>query len=262
MKCFKWIYFIFLTCFYSNSQAQVNSQYMIIAHRGASFDAPENTLASAKLGWEQQADAVEIDIHLSADNRIMVIHDKDTKRTTGVDLPVAATSSSRLRELDAGSWKNEKYKGEKIPFLNEILAIIPEGKKLIIEIKSNKDIVPYLKEELEKSGKVHQCEIISFDFEALCSAKNALPDIPAYFLSGNLKTDEFKNLLPKLKEYKINGFNLHFSAITPEMAKLCKLNKIPLYSWTIDDVEVAKKLIALGVIGITTNKPASFFIHF
>ncbi|NCB09561.1 MAG: glycerophosphodiester phosphodiesterase, partial [Bacteroidia bacterium] len=57
------------------------SQNTIIAHRGASFDAPENTVASAKLGWEQGADAVEIDIYLSKDNRVMVIHDKDTKRT-------------------------------------------------------------------------------------------------------------------------------------------------------------------------------------
>lgn len=258
MNSLRWISFILFLGFYSNVQAQ----YMIIAHRGASFDAPENTVASAKLGWEQKAHAVEIDIHLSADSKIMVIHDFTTKRTTGVDLPVAATTSLKLRELDAGSWKDEKYRGEKVPFLSEILSIIPEGKKLIIEIKSDKNIVPFLKEELERSGKKNQCEIISFDFDALSSSKKILPEIPVFFLVGKLNTDEFATLLPKLRENRINGLNLHFSAITPEIAQLCKQNNIPLYSWTIDDLEVAKKLISFGVVGITTNKPASFFIHF
>src|SRR5262245_28223442 len=69
----------------------------IVAHRGASFDAPENTVASAKLGWQQEADAVEIDIHLSKDGRIVVLHDADTKRTTAVVGKAAETSSADLR---------------------------------------------------------------------------------------------------------------------------------------------------------------------
>src|SRR5690606_25591938 len=96
----------------------LTAQNTYIAHRGASYDAPENTVTAAKLAWEQGADAVECDIHLSKDNRIMVIHDKDTKRTCSnkKNLSIADSPSTLLRDLDAGSWKDKKYKGEKIPF--------------------------------------------------------------------------------------------------------------------------------------------------
>lgn len=228
---------------------------LIIAHRGASFHAPENTVASAKLGWAQKADAVEIDIHLSADKKIMVIHDAGTKRTTGKDYKIASTTSDTLRKLDAGSWKSAEFNGEKVPFLTEILDLIPKKQKLVIEIKSNKELVPLLKEQIEKSGKKKQCIIISFDFDALVDAKNAMPDIPAYYLSSKITPQTFDELLSRLRENKIDGLNLNFSTITPEVADLCKKNNIPLLAWTVDDPEIAKKLIAMGVTAITTNKP-------
>ena len=101
----------------------MNAQHFFIAHRGDSFVAPENTVASAKSAWQAGADAVEIDIHLSKDNRIMVIHDSDTKRTCSgkKNLEVAKTPSVILRDLDAGIWKGQEFKGEKIPFLPEII---------------------------------------------------------------------------------------------------------------------------------------------
>lgn len=240
---------------FAYGQKNVLKKVKIIAHRGASFHAPENTLASAKLGWEHNADAVEIDIHLSADKKIMVIHDAGTKRTTGEDFKIATTPSEKIRALDAGSLKSETYKGEKIPFLYEVLDIIPKGKQLVIEIKSNKELVPLLKAEIEKSGKMKQCVIISFDFDALVEAKKALPKIPSYYLSSKVGPETFPELLKRLQDNKIDGLNLNSSTITPELSALCNQNKIPLYAWTIDDVEVAKKLIDLGVTGITTNKP-------
>src|SRR5690349_6499814 len=116
----------------------------IVAHRGASFDAPENTVASAKLGWEQKADAVEIDIYLSKDGRIVVLHDADTKRTAGSVGKVVESTAEHLRTLDAGSWKGADWKGEKIPFLEEIIATVPEGGRLFIEIKCGPEILPEL----------------------------------------------------------------------------------------------------------------------
>lgn len=246
---------IFLSNLETMAQEPNFKNVQIIAHRGASFHAPENTVASAKLGWEHGADAVEIDIHLTADKKIMVIHDTGTKRTTGKDYKIASTSSDTLRTLDAGSWKSEQYKGEKLPFLNEILEIIPGNKKLVIEIKSNKELVPILKDEIEKSGKMSQCIIISFDFDALVDAKKALPKIPAYYLLSKVTAQTFEELLPRLKESNIDGLNLNYNTITLEMANLCKKHNIPLLAWTVDDPEVSKKLVSSGVSAITTNKP-------
>ena len=97
----------------------------IIAHRGASHDAPENTLAAVRLGWKRNADAVEVDVYLSKDGKIVVIHDENTKRTTGHDGLVHKMTWAQLRQLDAGSWKNKKFKGEPIPLLSHLLETIP-----------------------------------------------------------------------------------------------------------------------------------------
>src|SRR4030042_6528931 len=91
-----------------------SGQVEIIAHRGASYLAPENTVASSMLAWELCSDAVEVDIYLSKDNRIMCIHDSNTKRTSGQDYVVKETDSGVLRKLDVGLFKDSKYKGEKI----------------------------------------------------------------------------------------------------------------------------------------------------
>ena len=111
----------------------------IVAHRGASFDAPENTLAAFRLAWEQGADAVEGDFYLTADQQIVCLHDKDTKRTAPnqTSRVVSKSTLAELQQLDVGSWKAEKYKGEKIPTLQEVLKVIPANKKILIEIEVN-----------------------------------------------------------------------------------------------------------------------------
>ena len=123
------------------------AQPFYIAHRGASYLAPENTVAAARLAWELGADAVEVDIHLSKDNKVMVIHDKDTKRIckTVSNLVIKSSESGLLRELDAGIWKGEHFKGEKIPFLSEIIETVPEGKTLVVEIKCGSEVIPEMK---------------------------------------------------------------------------------------------------------------------
>jgi len=116
----------------------------IIGHRGASFDAPENTLASVHLAWAQGADAVEIDVHLSLDGRLVAIHDANTRRTTRVNRKVARQTLAQLRALDAGRWKAPRWAGEKIPTLEEVLGTIPPGQRLFVEIKSRADAAPEL----------------------------------------------------------------------------------------------------------------------
>src|SRR3954454_13113161 len=100
----------------------------IIGHRGAASDAPENTLASFRLAWEQQADAIECDVRLSKDVHIVAIHDAETKRTAGVDVAVVDQTLAELRRLDVGRWKDERFAGEPIPTLAEILTTVPVGK--------------------------------------------------------------------------------------------------------------------------------------
>ena len=234
----------------------------IIAHRGASYQAPENTRASALLAWEQNTDAVEIDVYLSKDNRIVVRHDKNTKRTSGVDLKVSEATSQELRKLDVGSWKDLKYAGEKVPFIEEIIETIPPKKKLFVEIKCGPEIVPILTKTLVESGKIEQIVIIAFDLEVATQAKQAMPQVPVYWLLSTKKDNETKQQLPHdpknlqiAQDRGLDGLDVHYAGVTPEFMQAVKQFGQKLYVWTVDDPVEAQRLVDLGVTGITTNRP-------
>jgi glycerophosphoryl diester phosphodiesterase len=233
----------------------LTAQNTFIAHRGASFLAPENTLASAKLAWELGADAVECDIHLSKDNRIMVIHDKNTKRTCSgkTNLSIAGTPSTLLRDLDAGSWKDTKYTGEKIPFLSEMIETVPEGKTLVVEIKCGNEVIPALVRLMEKCKKKEQIVFISFDWKTIVEVKKTFPQSKCYWLSSS-KTG-LHNKIKEAADNKLDGVNLEYSIIDEEVVKIAKENNLEVLAWTVDDPEEAKRLSKLGVTKITTNRP-------
>ncbi|MBA4410023.1 MAG: glycerophosphodiester phosphodiesterase family protein [Bacteroidota bacterium] len=244
-------YFSFVLFLQINLAAQ--AQPSIIAHRGSSFTAPENTVAAAQLAWQQNADAVELDIYLSKDNRVVVIHDSNTKRTTGQEFNVAETSADVLRSLDAGDWKNELYKGEKIPFLEEMIATIPDGKKMVIEIKCGVEVLPALKLAVDLSGKKQQLIFIAFGWETILATKQLFPENACYWLSGWAP-----EVQEKMKESAIkglDGLNLNNKIVDKKTVRRAKRLGLEMLSWTIDDAEEAKRLVKLGVTGITTNRP-------
>ncbi len=234
---------------------QLQAQQMIIAHRGASHLAPENTIASAKLAWELGADAVEIDVHLSKDNRVMVIHDKDTKRTCSgkTNLAIAKYPSMLLRDLDAGIWKGEEFKGEKIPYLEEIIETVPVGKTLLVEIKSGEEILDHIQYVLEKYGSEKNIVFIAFNWNTIVETKKRFPDHKCYWLSDS-KTS-VKKRISEVRKVRLDGINLSNKIIDNEIMDLCNAEGIEVFAWTIDDPDEAKRLIGLGVKGITTNRP-------
>jgi len=242
--------------------AGCTSKMEIIAHRGASHLAPENTVASAELAWVKNADAVEVDVYLSQDERIVVIHDKTTKRTGGEELEVAKTPAPRLRELDVGSFKSKAYAGERIPFLEEILETVPKDRRLFVEIKCGPEVVSPLENAIEASGKREQIVIIAFDFETVKAAKRLMPDIPAYWLVGTKKDKETEAWIPHdpalvadVASSGLDGLNVHWAGVTEEFAARVHAAGLGLYVWTVDDAAEARRLAKLGVAGITTNRP-------
>lgn len=230
------------------------AQVEYVAHRGASFEAPENTLASAKLAWEQGVDAVELDCYRSADNRIVVIHDGNTRRTSGQDYKVKDTGSEVLRTLDVGSYKGLQYKEEKIPFLEEEIALVPPGKKLVIELKMQGDILPEVEKVVKASGKQNQLIFICFDRQTILDAKKVFPGIPCYWLSAS-KSDLLKNIR-SIADNGLEGVDLHYSVVDDEVMAMAKDLKLEVYAWTVDDPAIALRLIKSGVKSITSNRPA------
>lgn len=236
----------------------------IIAHRGASHEAPENTLASLRLGWEQGADADELDIHMSKDGQAVVIHDGTTKRNIGVDKKVAEQTLAELQTLDAGAWKGPQWKGEKLPTLADALATIPDGKRMFIEIKCGAEVLPELERVVKACGKKpEQLVIIAFDYKTAEQAKKLLPSLRVYWLasykadkkSGELP--QIETLIEKVKAAKLDGLDLdHKFPIDAAFVAQIKAAGLGIYVWTVNDIEIARRLVKSGVDGITTDRPA------
>ncbi len=238
---------------------------IIVAHRGESYEAPENTLASMQLAWERGAQAIETDIRLSSDHQIVAIHDDNTRKTAGKDCPVAAQTFAQLRELDAGSYKGEKWTGEKIPTLTEILQTIPPEGKISIEIKAGLEIVQPLAEILHQTQlNPQQICLIAFDFEVLIAARNTFPSCRTHWLVDLKNTPDnrgtsLERAIETAQQNHVTGLDIGVN-IDPEntqniiWVKGVKKAGLELYAWTVNDVALAKKLIEAGIDGITSDR--------
>ena len=236
----------------------------IIAHRGASEDAPENTLPAMQLAWEQGADAAELDLWLSRDGKLVVFHDADTKRFAEPVRKIKEMTLEEIQQLDVGAFKGAPFKGVRVPALESILATVPAGKRIVLELKDGPELIPEFARVVKASGlKTKQMCVISFKEDNLRASKKALPDVPHYFLKGykaDAKTGELPPLEPLLtlcREAEFEGLNLHFDwPVTAEFTARVKAEKLKLLIWTVDDAAVARRLAAAGVDAITTNRPA------
>ena len=236
----------------------------IIAHRGASHDAPENTLESFQLGWKQEADAIELDIMASKDGQIVVIHDPNTKRLAGVDRPVVEQTFDELRSLDVGKWKDARFAGTRIPLFSDVLASIPEGKRLFIEIKSGAEILPELKRELAAARRLPaQTVLIGFSSKTMAEAKRAFPELQVYWIvdiKPNPKTDKksptAEELIREAREAGMDGLDLSaHEAIDRSYASKIRDAGLKLAVWTVNDPQLARQMIHAGVQGLTTDRP-------
>ncbi len=233
----------------------------IIAHRGASHDAPENTVAALRLGYAQGADAGEIDVHLSRDGHVVVIHDHDTHRVGGHKQAVAEQTFDELRALDVGQWG--PWKGsvfsEKIPALAEILALVPAGKRLFIEAKAGPELVPELERVIRASGlSAAQLPLISFNLDTARSLKLRLPAHEVCWIVdySAKKAPTVADLITTAKSAGLDGLDLNDRfPIDATFAAAIHATGLKLYTWTVDDPAVARALGAAGVDGITTNRP-------
>ncbi|MGF7140131.1 glycerophosphodiester phosphodiesterase family protein [Roseimarinus sediminis] len=246
---------ISLLIFFCFTALAVFSQNTYIAHRGASYLAPENTLAAVNLAWELGVDAVEVDVHLTADDRVVVCHDDDLKRTSGGTArdKISKSKLSDLKKIDVGSFKGGQYKGETIPLIDEVLETIPDGKTLVIEIKCGEEILPALKKAIRLSGKETQVTFISFGWETIVATQKAFPDNRCYYL----KMVPF-GLLGKMDEAAalgLAGVNLYYKIINEKVVKHAQDLNLEVLAWTIDEPEVILQLNKLGVNTFTSNRP-------
>jgi glycerophosphoryl diester phosphodiesterase len=231
---------------------------LIIAHRGASEDAPENTLAAFKLAWEQGADGIEGDFRLSSDGVIVSMHDATTSRVSERRLNVARTTFEVLREVDVGSWKDPKWASERIPSLEEVLCTVPKGKKIFIEIKCGTEIMEPFQNVIEQSGlQPEQIAVIAFDEAVIDSVKRLLPALRAYWITDFSGGFSLEKTVATLKKINADGLSCEADSrrIDENFVDRLRQEGMEIHVWTVDAPKPATYFSALGVDSISTNGP-------
>ena len=237
---------------------------LIVAHRGASHIAPENTLAAFRLAWELDADLIEGDFYLTSDGVIVAHHDDTTKRTANVDRLVQEQTLQELTSLEVGSWKDPKWAGQKIPTLNQVFETVPPRGKVLIEIKSDTRIVEPLIDVLRDSPLVgEQMIIICFDAQVIAHIKQRLPAIGAFWLCDFQERGigrwepTVDQIIETAKRIGADGVDLNANLNVIDAKFIAKIRQagLEIHVWTVNDPVTAKRLMKLGVDSITTDRP-------
>lgn len=230
---------------------------MIIAHRGASAYAPENTMASFVKAIEMNSDGIELDVHMSKDGAIVVCHDEKVDRTTDGEGFIKDLSLSELKKLDAGSWFGEEFKGQKIPELSEVLELIRDTEIMLnIELKNAPIIYPSIEKKtidmITEYGMEDRIIISSFNHYSLIEVKKINPRIKTgiLYMAGLVE--------PWIYAKRLNADALHplfYNIFAPDFVKGCFENEIMLNPFTVDDEKYIEALVKFKVSGIITNYP-------
>ena len=239
----------------------------VTAHRGASAYAPENTLAAFAVGIEQDADWIESDVQATKDGELVLMHDTTLSRTTDVEQRFPGRSPwnvkdftlAEIKTLDAGSWFSEKYAGEPVPTLKEMVEQVrPTRSGILMELKS-----PELYPGIEKlvaaefasfpgyvpaAVAADRLAVQSFDFDSMKTYKSIQPEVPV----GLLGTPAYADLDSYTWADQINP---HFGSFDAGYVARVHALGMHIHSWTVNDAATMSSVLDRGVDGIITNNP-------
>jgi glycerophosphoryl diester phosphodiesterase len=227
---------------------------LVIAHRGASGNAPENTMAAFRKAVALGATFIETDLHLSRDARFVAIHDATLNRTTNGQGAVHDMTLAELRKLDAGSWFGSEFAGERIPTLEEIL-----------EFSKKNDVVFYLEMKpagswggehaligaLRESGEIPRAVVISFDASIVLSLRKIEPTL----MTGLLYDGRIDKPIQKAVEIGARQLAVRGDLVTPALIAEAKKKDLQVVCWTVNHPAHMRMLIAAGVDGIMSDYP-------
>lgn len=226
----------------------------VVAHRGASGHAPENTLAAFRKAVELGAKFIETDLQLSRDARFVAIHDDTLERTTNGHGSVHDFTLADLRKLDAGSWFRPEFAGEKLPTIEEILQFAREHDIVFyLELKpweawgSEHSLVGSLRDACEAARVI----VLSFDGSTLAAVRRLEPNI----MTGLLMDSHGPEAVERAVAAGARQLALHGKLITPELLSQAKQRDIQVVAWTINHPSHMQALIQAGVDGIITDYP-------
>lgn len=253
-----------------NRNKEVNyeeeEEIRLVAHRGYSSKAPENTIEAIEAAAKNGYDAVEIDIDWTKDGVAVLMHDETLKRTSNMSWLQRCFGGNKcshytfeeLREYDFGSWKGEEFKGTKIPSFKEALECAKENDlDLYIELKEGKGFTKErakkLIEQIKNAGMEDKVNWISFEKDYLIVIKNEMPNARLGYITRKLNEDVI-NTLEELKTSENEVFlDIKAANVTEETIGMLNETGFEFEAWTVDDIEILKEMESYGCTGITTN---------
>ena len=226
--------------------------FLVIAHRGASSYAPENTYAAFDLALEMEVRHVELDVQLTADNRVVVIHDETVDRTTDGSGPVTGHTLEELSRLDAGSWLDAKFSGFHIPAFEQLLIRYKGRFHFHTEIKGRSPSLSQRTANLiRKHGMEEQVTITSFQYARLEEMRACAPELPAGWLVRDINDETIS------KAHKIGLSQLcpEAKTATPELVRRLHAEGFTARAWGVSTEALMEQVVEAGADGMTVNFP-------
>lgn len=229
---------------------------LLIAHRGASGHAPENTVAAFKRALELGAKAIELDVHLTLDRELVVAHDDDLKRCAGDKRRLRAITWADAAKLDVGSWYDKAFASERLPRLEDVYELLPPGVELHVELKHGSRIYPGIEERAlelaQKREALERTVFSSFDHAALRSLRSLNAKARLGYLLG-LST--LRTGLREAREIAAESLNLAVRQTTARAVKAAHERGLRVLSYTVNTSPERDRFARLGVDGIFSNYP-------
>jgi glycerophosphoryl diester phosphodiesterase len=229
---------------------------LVIAHRGASGHAPENTMAAFLRSLAMGAKAIELDVHQTLDHELVVAHDDDLKRCGADKRRLRNVHWEDVAKLDVGSWFGKSFKDERLPRLEDVYDILPKNVELHVEIKRGSSVYPGIEERvvdlIHKRGANARTLVSSFDHAALYSVRSIDEKIRLGYLLG-LTT--LRTAFAEMKDIAAESLNLSARQTTARVVKAAHERDYKVLVYTVNKPQERDRLAALGVDGIFSNYP-------
>jgi len=234
-----------------------SQRVLVIAHRGNSHSAPENTLAAFTSAIQVGADLVELDYYHSADHIPVVFHDKDLDRTTNArqvfrkkNIPLTSKTLAQLRRLDAGKWFDAKFTGTTIPTLQEAIRTIQNGSVTLIEHKQG-DAATCIK-LLQRLDVLDEVVVQSFDWQYISQCHQLAPSLSLAALGNKKLTDK---ILDDIQRTGAKTVGWKQQRIQRREIEMVHRRGLKIWVYTVNETGRAAELIRDGIDGIITNRP-------
>lgn len=223
----------------------------ITAHRGSSLSAPENTMAAFELAVENMADYIELDVQMTKDGELVIMHDSNALRTTGVNREISDMTLAEVKQLDAGSYYSADYAGEQVPTLEEVLDYTKGKIRVNIEIKSGNYgtlVSDKVAELISEKNMMTDCVVTSFEIELLDRVKELKPQIQVGYILV-VAYGDFYNM------DNVDFFSINAAFLTKRMVDAIHNSGKQIHAWTVNNQSSIKNLTNKGVDNIITDDP-------